>query len=79
MTTIIIEERGERIILARDEWEKLLQLARKSANVEIENTTVADEEVSECEWLLAAQHGGAFDWLHDEPDLYSIEDCKVRY
>lgn len=21
-----------------------------------------------------AQHGGAFDWLHDEPDLYTEED-----
>jgi hypothetical protein len=27
-------------------------------------------------WDLAAiaQHGGALDWLHDEPDLYSDED-----
>ena len=21
-----------------------------------------------------AQHGGAFDWLKDEPDLYTLED-----
>ena len=48
ITTIIVAERSERIVLARN-----------SENVEIENAAVDDEE--------------------DEPDLSSIEDCKVRY
>ncbi len=26
-----------------------------------------------------AELGGAFDWLADEPDLYSVDDLKVRY
>ncbi len=28
-------------------------------------------------WLAA--NGGAFDWLHDEPDLYTDEDMIERY
>lgn len=25
-----------------------------------------------------AQEGGAFDWLKDEPDIYSLDDIKER-
>ncbi len=28
-------------------------------------------------WL--AENGGAFDWLADDEDLYTVEDLKVRY
>lgn len=28
-------------------------------------------------WLAA--NGGAFDWLHDEPDLYTDDDLIERY
>ena len=74
MTTITIEERGERVILARDEWEKLLQLARKSENVEIENAVVEDGETSSRELTRRAFDSPAWQWLHDEPDLYSASD-----
>ena len=29
--------------------------------------------------MRLADEGGAFDWLADEPDLYSVDDLKVRY
>ena len=32
------------------------------------------EAPSPTELAALAQHGGAFDWLADEPDLYSAED-----
>jgi len=28
-------------------------------------------------WIV--EHGGAFDWLHDEPDLYTDDDLLERY
>ncbi len=31
-------------------------------------------------WLMRlAELGGAFDWLRDEPDVYTVDDLKVRY
>jgi len=28
---------------------------------------------------LLAEYGGAFDWLKDEPDLYSADDLRTKY
>ena len=36
------------------------------------------EDVSADDLAAVAQHGGAFDWLHDEPDLYSEEEAVDR-
>ena len=33
-----------------------------------------DDSPTSAELAALAQHGGAFDWLADEPELYSIED-----
>ena len=30
-------------------------------------------------FMHVAEQGGAFKWLADEPDLYSVDDLKVRY
>ena len=32
------------------------------------------DDVTADDLAAIAQHGGAFDWLHDEPDIYSDED-----
>jgi hypothetical protein len=32
------------------------------------------DDVSSTDLAAIAAHGGAFDWLDDEPDLYSDED-----
>lgn len=29
--------------------------------------------------MQLAEQGGAFDWLADEEDLYTLQDLKVRY
>ena len=37
-----------------------------------------DESLSrDITWLV--ENGGAFDWLHDEPDIYTEADVKFRY
>ena len=35
---------------------------------------VSDDSPTSAELAALAQHGGAFDWLADEPELYSLED-----
>jgi hypothetical protein len=34
----------------------------------------ADQEPGAVALAALAQHGGAFDWLAEEPDLYSVQD-----
>lgn len=38
-----------------------------------------EEENLRRDLAWAAAHGGAFDWLHDEPDLYTDDDMVERY
>jgi len=33
-----------------------------------------DQEPTSAELMALVQHGGAFDWLAEEPDLYSVQD-----
>ena len=73
MTTIHVTEVGNRAVLDRDELSKLLDLARRTEDIELE---IADDEVTTRDLMRLADVGGAFDWLHDEPDLYSLEDGK---
>jgi len=35
---------------------------------------VVIDEVTADDLAAIAQHGGAFDWLKDEPELYTLED-----
>jgi hypothetical protein len=38
-----------------------------------------NEDLSSDEMMLMAAKGGAFDFLHDEEDIYSDKDLKVVY
>ena len=33
-----------------------------------------DRDITSEDLAAIAQHGGAFDWLHDEPEIYSKDD-----
>lgn len=35
---------------------------------------ILEDDISSWELTRLAMEGGAFDWLADEPDIYSIED-----
>lgn len=45
-----------------------------------QHVRVVFEEVEAEEFPIArmAQEGGAFDWLKDEPDIYTMADIKER-
>lgn len=73
MTTIHVEEVGNRALIDREELNKLLELARRTEEIEVET---AGGEVTTRDLMRLADVGGAFEWLHDEPDLYSLDDGK---
>jgi hypothetical protein len=37
---------------------------------------VATDELTSQELAAVAQHGGSFDWLDDEPELYTDDDGR---
>ena len=61
---------------------RVIQEAAADADLQAHFATI-DHENQEKElsrdltWLAA--NGGAFDWLHDEPDLYTDDDLIERY
>ena len=76
MTTIHVTEVGNRAWIDRDELNKLIELAKCGDDVNLE---ITGDEVTTQDLMRLADAGGAFDWLRDEPDLYSEADLKVRY
>ncbi len=76
MTVIHAHLVGDHTVLPRAEFERLMELARQSEENELH---VEEDEVPTSGIMRLAAEGGAFDWLIDEPDLYSVDDLKVRY
>jgi hypothetical protein len=67
---------GDKTVLPRAELERLVELARRSEEVEL---CLETDEIPTVGIIQLAEEGKAFDWLAEEEDLYSVEDLKVRY
>lgn len=69
------------VILPLAEFQALRQLAAKYLSEWRElagtNERPQADELSAAMMTQAALHGGAFDWLKDEPDLYTDEDGEA--
>jgi len=76
MTTVHAQWVGDKALIARDEFERLVELARQSAEIDVR---MSEDDVPAHGIMRLAEVGGAFDWLADEEDLYSVEDLRVRY
>ena len=76
MTTVHGELVGDKALLPRGDLDRLVELARRSEQVELD---LRQEDVPASGIMRLAQQGGAFDWLAGEPDLYSVDDLKVSY
>jgi hypothetical protein len=74
MTTVHAQILGDQAIVPRNELDALIDLARRSAEVQLET-----DDLPNAGLLWLAEQGGAFKWLADEEDLYSVQDLKVRY
>ena len=76
MTTLHARLIGDKAVLPRAEFERLIELARLSEEVELQTD---EEEMPTLGIMRLAEQGGAFDWLAEEEDLYTVNDLKVRY
>jgi hypothetical protein len=76
MTTVHAQWVGDKALVPRAEFERLLELARQSTEI---NLQAGDDEVPTLGIMRLAEEGGAFDWLAAEEDLYSVGDLRVRY
>jgi hypothetical protein len=76
MTTLHAQLIGDKAVLPRAEFERLVELARLSEEVELQTD---EEEVPTVGIMRLAEQGRAFDWLAEEEDLYTVNDLKVRY
>ena len=76
MTTVQAEFIGDKALLPRADLDHLIELARRSETVEIQTS---EDQVPTLGIMKLAEQGGAFDWLLNEPDLYTLDDLKVHY
>lgn len=72
MTTVHAQLIGDKAVLSRDEFECLVELARRSERIELQ---VEEDDVPTAASMRLAETGGAFDfWKEEGEDLYSEED-----
>ena len=76
MTILYAQLIGDKTVLLRTELEHLVELARRSEEIELH---LEADETPTVGLMRLAEEGKAFDWLAEEEDLYSVEDLKVRY
>ena len=62
------------VIISAADLQKLIEIANRVEPVKIEESDFADADL-----MRLAENGGAFDFLNDDEDVYSVEDLKVRY
>lgn len=74
--TIHGERVGDKVVLPWEELQKLLALAQQSEDVRL---AIDDEDIPTVSIMKLAEESGAFAFLADEEDLYSVNDLKVRY
>jgi hypothetical protein len=75
MTTVHAQLIGDKAVLSRDEFECLVELARRSERIELQ---VEEDDVPTVAIMRLAETGGAFDfWKEEGEDLYSEEDGEL--
>ena len=76
MTTIHVQRVGDKALLPQSEFERLVELARQYEKIAVQ---MHEDDVPTLGIMRLAEQGGAFDWLADEEDLYTVHDLKVHY
>ena len=72
MTTIQAQIIGDSALLPRNDLERLLELARRIENVELQ---LQEDDVPTLGMMRLAEQGGAFDfWREAGEDIYSAQD-----
>lgn len=76
MTIVHAQLVGNQAVLPRAEFGRLMELARRSEEIDLQ---VDEESIPTLGIMRLAEQGGAFDWLAQDDDLYTVDDLKVRY
>lgn len=72
MTTVHARLIGDKAVLSRDEFECLVELARRNERIELQ---VEEDDVPTAAIMRLAETGGGFDfWKEEGEDLYLEED-----
>ena len=72
MTTIHVQNIGDKALLPRNELDQLVELARQHHGIAME---VEEDDVPTVAIMRLAEQGGAFDfWLDPAEDVYSAND-----
>jgi len=72
MTTIHAQLFDDGALLPRNEFERLVELARKSENVEVH---LQEDDTPTQSIMKLAEQGGSFAfWREEGEDIYSVED-----
>lgn len=75
MTTLHATIVGDKTMLPKDEFERLVELAERSEEITL---LVEEDDLPTVGLMKLADQGGAFEWLAEEDDLYTVDDLKVR-
>jgi hypothetical protein len=76
MTIVHAQLVGDQAVLPRAEFERLMELARQTEPIDLR---LEEEDVPTFGIMRLAEQGGAFDWLANEEDVYTVDDLRVRY
>lgn len=76
MTILHAQIIGDKAVLPRDELDRLVELAGRTEPIELHTN---HDDLPTLGLMRLADEAGAFDWLADEADLYTVADLKVRY
>ncbi|MCI0420216.1 MAG: hypothetical protein L0312_13500 [Acidobacteria bacterium] len=76
MTTLHAHLVGDKAVLPRAEFERLVELAKRSEEITVQ---IEEDDLPTAGIMQLAEQGGAFAWLAEEQDVYSVDDLKVRY
>lgn len=76
MTAVHARIAEREAILSREDFDRLMELARASDEVELRAET---DDVPVLGIMNLAEEGGAFDFLSQDEDVYTVDDLKVRY
>lgn len=67
---------GDQAVLPWAEFERLVELAKRSEEITVH---LEEDDLPTTGVIQLAEQGGAFAWLADEEDLYTVADLKVWY
>lgn len=67
---------GDKAVLPRTEFDWLVELAMRSEKITVR---IEEDDLPATGIMQLAEQGGAFAWLAEEEDLYTVDDLKVRY